>query len=138
MWFLTHTWILPAIMASSFLLILALGKRLPRKGSEIGITAVGIVFVLSLITAGSWWNHINDDGGEHAASAGAVAAGAARSEGGGEPDPAAFDDVEHGCSRAVDEGEVAASDGAHTEGSSEHAEDTTEGGESEGGGVRRR
>lgn len=133
MWFLTHTWILPAIMASSFLLILAFGKRLPRKGSEIGITAVGIVFVLSLITAGSWWNHINDDGGEHAASAGAVAAGAARSEGGGEPDPAAFDDVEHGCSRAVDEGEVAASDGAHTEGSSEHAEDTTEGGESEGG-----
>lgn len=104
MWFLTHTWILPAIMALSFLLILAFGKRLPRKGSEIGIAAVGIVFVLSLITAGSWWNHINTDSGEHAAGSAVAAAGAAHSEGGGEPDPAAFDDVEKGCSRVVDEG----------------------------------
>ena len=75
MWFLTHTWILPAIMALSFLLILAFGKRLPRKGSEIGIAAVGIVFVLSLITAGSWWNHINSDSGEHAAGSTVAAAG---------------------------------------------------------------
>ncbi len=60
MWFLTHVWIIPALMALSFLLILFFGKKLPRKGSEIGIAAVGICFVLALVTAGSWWNHTND------------------------------------------------------------------------------
>ena len=51
MWFLTHTWIMPALMALSFLAILAVGKRLPKKGSEIGVAAVGICFVLALLTA---------------------------------------------------------------------------------------
>ena len=92
MWFLTHTWILPALMALSFLLILFFGKHLPRKGSEIGIAAVGICFVLALFTAGSWWNHTNDtSGAEHAAGSGAAvapsaAAGAAPAAG---PGPAA-------------------------------------------------
>ena len=40
MWFLTHAWIIPALMALSFLCVLFFGKRLPRKGSEIGIVFV--------------------------------------------------------------------------------------------------
>lgn len=104
MWFLTHTWILPALMALSFLLILAFGKRLPRKGSEIGITACAIAFVLALLTAGSWWNQVHGDTGEHAAGASSVAGAAMSAEGGGEADPEAFQDVEQGCSRVVDEG----------------------------------
>ena len=38
---LNNGWIIPAIPAVSFLLILFFGKHLPKKGSEIGILAVG-------------------------------------------------------------------------------------------------
>ncbi|MCB0951371.1 MAG: hypothetical protein KDB13_01295, partial [Microthrixaceae bacterium] len=118
MWFLTHTWIMPALMALSFLAILAVGKRLPKKGSEIGVAAVGICFVLALLTAGSWWQHTNDTGesGEHASGVLAVAPGAGDAE---EHDPEAFSDVEQGCSRVVDE--------ADHEGNSEKAEADHEG-----------
>ena len=57
MWFLTHVWIIPALMALSFLLILFFGKQLPKKGAEIGIFFLGVVFVLALITAGQWISH---------------------------------------------------------------------------------
>ncbi len=116
MWFLTHTWIMPALMALSFLAILAVGKRLPKKGSEIGVAAVGICFVLALLTAGSWWQHTNDTGesGEHASGVLAVAPGAGDAE---EHDPEAFSDVEQGCSRVVDE--------ADHEGNSEKTEQIT-------------
>ncbi|MEZ5239850.1 MAG: proton-conducting transporter membrane subunit, partial [Microthrixaceae bacterium] len=123
MWFLTHTWIMPALMALSFVAILAVGKRLPKKGSEIGIAAVGICFVLALLTAGSWWNHTNSgDAGEHAAGTTYAPGAVVGAEGGGEPDPAAFDDVEEGCSRVVDEetAEDPHSESAdHSEGSGE-------------------
>ena len=36
MWFFTHVWIIPALMALSFVLILFFGKRMPKKGAEIG------------------------------------------------------------------------------------------------------
>jgi NADH-quinone oxidoreductase subunit L len=54
---------MPAIMALSFLAILFFGKRLPFKGSEIGIAAVGICFVLALFSAGSWIARVNDASG---------------------------------------------------------------------------
>lgn len=59
MWFFTHAWIVPALMALSFLLTLFFGKRMPRKGAEIGIFFIGTAFVFSLLTAGSWfvWNN---------------------------------------------------------------------------------
>ncbi|MEY2450349.1 MAG: NADH-quinone oxidoreductase subunit [Acidimicrobiaceae bacterium] len=60
-------WLMPAIMASSFVAILAFGKRLPRKGSEIGIFAVGLCFVIALLSAGTWIGHVNDAG--HGATA---------------------------------------------------------------------
>ena len=40
MWFFTHVWIMPAVMAASFLVILLFGKRMRFKGAEVGITAV--------------------------------------------------------------------------------------------------
>src|SRR5918998_335887 len=46
--------------AASFFLILAFGKRLPRKGSELGIAAVGIAFVLALATNVQWFQHVSD------------------------------------------------------------------------------
>jgi NADH-quinone oxidoreductase subunit L len=80
MWFLEHAWVIPAVMAASFVIILAVGRRLPRLGSEVGVTAVATSFVLSVITGIQWIQHVNDaEGGggeEHALGAvvGALAA----------------------------------------------------------------
>jgi len=58
-WFLENVWIIPAIMAVSFAIILGFGKRMPRGGSEVGIAAVGVCFVLALLTAGQWIGQTN-------------------------------------------------------------------------------
>jgi len=55
-------WLMPTIMGASFLAILFVGKRMPRKGSEIGIAAVAACFVIALLAAGSWINRVNDAG----------------------------------------------------------------------------
>jgi len=60
---LENAWIIPLIPAASFFLILLVGKRLPRKGSELGIAAVGIAFALALVVNVQWLGHV-DDGGE--------------------------------------------------------------------------
>ena len=56
---LTHAWIIPAVPALSFVLILAIGKKLPRGGSEIGIASVAICFVLALTVGVGWINRVN-------------------------------------------------------------------------------
>src|SRR4030081_3745842 len=48
---LNYGWIIPVIPAVSFFLILCFGKRMPRKGSKLGILAVGSAFVLSCVAA---------------------------------------------------------------------------------------
>ncbi|MEY2459245.1 MAG: NADH-quinone oxidoreductase subunit [Acidimicrobiaceae bacterium] len=62
--------LMPAIMAASFFAILAFGKRLPRKGSEIGIAAVGACFVIALWSGGTWISHVNDAGHGNTAQTG--------------------------------------------------------------------
>src|SRR5262245_14811106 len=57
---LDYAWIIPLIPAASFFLILFFGKRLPRKGSEIGIAAVGLAFVLALVVNFNWYHHVDD------------------------------------------------------------------------------
>jgi NADH-quinone oxidoreductase subunit L len=54
MFFLRNAWLIPAIPVLSFWLILFFGKRLPKKGSEIGVAALAIAFGLSVLTAGAW------------------------------------------------------------------------------------
>jgi NADH-quinone oxidoreductase subunit L len=61
---LDNAWIIPLLPAASFFLILFFGKRMPRKGSEIGIAAVGLAFALALVTNVSWFGHVNDAGHE--------------------------------------------------------------------------
>lgn len=61
---LDAAWLIPALPAVSFALILFFGKRLPKKGAEIGIAAVGTSFVLACITAVEWINRVNDATGE--------------------------------------------------------------------------
>jgi NADH-quinone oxidoreductase subunit L len=57
---LEQAWIIPVIPALSFFGILLFGKRLPRKGSELGIAAVGVAFVLALVANVQWFQHVND------------------------------------------------------------------------------
>ena len=58
-WFLEHAWIIPALPAAAFVIILFFGKRLPYKGAEIGIAAVGVAFVLAVLTAGQWMGEVD-------------------------------------------------------------------------------
>ena len=64
---LDKAWIIPLIPAASFFLILLFGKRMPKKGAEIGIAALGVCFALALVTNFQWFDHVND--AEHAAEA---------------------------------------------------------------------
>jgi NADH-quinone oxidoreductase subunit L len=47
-------WLIPLLPALSFLVILFFGKKLPRGGSESGILAVGLSFVISVFVAIDW------------------------------------------------------------------------------------
>ena len=53
-------WIIPALMAASFLVILFFGKRWgTRATAGIGIAAVSICLMLSVIVAGNWISRVN-------------------------------------------------------------------------------
>ena len=57
---LENAWIIPLVPAASFFLILLFGKRLPRKGSELGIAAVAIAFVLALVVNVQWFDRVEN------------------------------------------------------------------------------
>ena len=63
-WLLRNVWLIPLLPALSFVGILFFGKKLPRGGSELGIAAVGIAFMLALLTAAAWVDHRDDYHGE--------------------------------------------------------------------------
>jgi len=65
MFFLENAWIIPALPAASFLIILFVGKRLPKKGAEIGILFVGAAFVLSVLAGLQWIDRVDNGGEEH-------------------------------------------------------------------------
>jgi NADH-quinone oxidoreductase subunit L len=59
-WFLENAWIIPAITAGSFLVILFFGKRFAEKVTAgIGILAVAACLVLSLGVATQWVQRVN-------------------------------------------------------------------------------
>ena len=51
---LESAWVIPAIPVASFVLILFFGRRLPRGGHEIGVTALFVAFVLSCVCLVQW------------------------------------------------------------------------------------
>ncbi|SVE51469.1 uncharacterized protein METZ01_LOCUS504323, partial [marine metagenome] len=53
-WLLRNVWLIPLLPALSFVGILFFGKKMSRGGSELGIAAVGIAFVLALLTGVAW------------------------------------------------------------------------------------
>ena len=54
MFFLSKAWVVPLLPVVSFFVILLLGKRLPKKGAEVGVGALGLSFLLSCATAVQW------------------------------------------------------------------------------------
>jgi len=61
---LDAAWIIPSLPAASFFLILFFGKRMPKKGAEIGIAAVGTSFVLACIAGVQWIDRVSDATGK--------------------------------------------------------------------------
>lgn len=113
---LDKVWIFPAIMTGSFLIILFFGKRFSeRLTSAIGIIAVTICFVMSLVVAGQWIARVN-----HPPTGAELAAQEA--ECGATPTEAHAEDEASGDASHT-EGE-AGTDGDHSE--SEPAADTEE------------
>jgi NADH-quinone oxidoreductase subunit L len=51
---LDNAWLIPLLPALSFLVILFFGKRLPKKGAEVGIAALTASFVIALLGALEW------------------------------------------------------------------------------------
>ncbi len=62
-------WLIPAIMAGSFLAILFLSKRFRIPAHFIGIPAVVACFVLALGVAGSWISYVGDVADSHGGDA---------------------------------------------------------------------
>jgi len=92
---LSNIWLIPAVTAASFLLILFFGKREPHKGATFGICALALAFSFSSIAAFQWISRPADmkvetfasTAGEHATAAGetgSVAAEGSSAHAGGE------------------------------------------------------
>jgi NADH-quinone oxidoreductase subunit L len=84
---LRNAWLIPLLPALSFVGILLFGKRLPKKGAELGIAAVGASLVMACIAAWQWIDRVEDalgsgGGEEHARGLAAFGRGLlARGEG---------------------------------------------------------
>ena len=58
-WFLDNAWLAPVIPTVGFFLIILLGKKLPKKGSEIGVISLVGSLVLASGAAWQWINRVN-------------------------------------------------------------------------------
>jgi NADH-quinone oxidoreductase subunit L len=65
-WFLENAWLIALIPAIGFALIIGFGKKLPMKGSEIGIASITASLVISVGAAVQWMQRTNfvDEAGE--------------------------------------------------------------------------
>jgi len=75
---------MPAVMGVSFLAILFFGKRMPKKGAEIGIASVGVCFLFALLAGFAWIDHVNKAQGSTAHEGAAHTAAVQEPPGGSE------------------------------------------------------
>ena len=125
---LDDVWILPALMAGSFLVILFFGKRIgPKATIAVGTTAVAVCLGLSLLTAAGWISRV--DGCEHAAEEGEVGEGCAPAAHSSE---GAAAEEGHGEGGGEGEGTGTGADEDHSEGAPATEEGAVAPGESAG------
>jgi NADH-quinone oxidoreductase subunit L len=62
MWFLEHSWLIPVVPAVAFFLIILVGKKMPMKGSEIGIASMLTSLVMAGGTAYQWIQRVDEGG----------------------------------------------------------------------------
>ncbi|MEY2779440.1 MAG: NADH-quinone oxidoreductase subunit, partial [Actinomycetota bacterium] len=58
-WFLEHAWLIPIIPAIGFAIIILFGKKLPMKGSEVGLLSMVSSLVLAGGAAMQWIDRVN-------------------------------------------------------------------------------
>jgi len=58
-WFLEHAWLIPVVPAIAFALIILIGKRLPMKGSELGVLSMLSSLVFALGAGYQWIQRTN-------------------------------------------------------------------------------
>ncbi|MEI8023932.1 MAG: NADH-quinone oxidoreductase subunit L [Actinomycetota bacterium] len=58
-WFLEHAWLIPVVPAIAFALIILIGKRLPMKGSELGVLSMLSSLVLAAGAGYQWIQRTN-------------------------------------------------------------------------------
>jgi NADH-quinone oxidoreductase subunit L len=58
-WFLEHAWLIPVIPAVAFAIIIGFGKKLPMKGSEVGIASMLASLVLAVGTTWQWIQRVD-------------------------------------------------------------------------------
>ena len=62
---LEHAYVVPLVMAASFALTLAIGKRLGKHASWIGLVSIGFCFLFAVGVNVQWYGYVHDS--EHAA-----------------------------------------------------------------------
>ena len=67
-WFLENAWLIPIIPAVAFALIIFFGKKLPMKGSELGVASMIGSLILALGAAYQWIQRVDGAAGHSAAS----------------------------------------------------------------------
>ena len=58
-WFLDHAYLIPIVPAACFFIIILFGRRLPMKGSEVGVLSMVASLVLAGGTAMQWIDRVN-------------------------------------------------------------------------------
>ncbi|MET0146194.1 MAG: NADH-quinone oxidoreductase subunit L [Ilumatobacteraceae bacterium] len=78
-WFLENAWLIPLIPGIAFFLILFIGKKLPMKGSELGLASMAASLVLAAGAAYQWVQRTDAAAGTESAGPVGFVAGFARS-----------------------------------------------------------
>ena len=74
MWFLEQAWLIPVIPSVGYFVILLFGKRMPLKGSELGVGTLGASFLLACGAVYQWIQRVDDYAGSSGGALGALAA----------------------------------------------------------------
>jgi NADH-quinone oxidoreductase subunit L len=74
MWFLEHSWLIPVVPAVGFFLIILFGKKMPMKGSELGIASMLTSVVMAGGTAYQWIQRVDEGVGSESTTARLVGA----------------------------------------------------------------